>query len=71
MKSLRSCYVVLLIIEFPSFVVVPFPYAEHHGISVGDAHVGVTTEHDQKIPPAISVVLVVAGAGLLIAGRKS
>jgi hypothetical protein len=40
-------------------------------VSVGDAHVGVTTEHDQKVPPALSVVLVVVGAGLLIAGNKA
>jgi hypothetical protein len=70
MKGLAIAGVVLLILGILSFVV-PFPHAEHHGINVGDAHVGVTTEHDQKIPPAISVVLVVAGAGLLIAGRKS
>jgi hypothetical protein len=70
MKGLAIAGVVLLVLGILSFVV-PFPHAEHHGISVGDAHVGVTTEHDQKIPPAISVVLVVAGAGLLIAGRKS
>jgi hypothetical protein len=70
MKGLAIAGVVLLILGILSFVV-PFPHAEHHGVSIGDAHVGVTTEHDQKIPPAISVVLVVAGAGLLIAGRKS
>ena len=49
---------------------VPLPHSEHHGVSVGDAHIGVTTEHDEKIPPAVSVVLLVAGAGLMIAGRK-
>jgi hypothetical protein len=70
MRGLTIAGVVLLILGILSFVV-PFPHAEHHGISVGDAHVGVTTEHDQKIPPAVSVVLVVAGVGLLIAGRKS
>jgi hypothetical protein len=43
----------------------------HHGVSVGDAHIGVTTEHDEKIPPAASVVLVVVGAGLVLAGRNS
>jgi hypothetical protein len=47
------------------------PHHEHHGLRVGDARVGVTTEHDQKVPPALSVVLVVVGAGLLIAGRSS
>jgi hypothetical protein len=62
--------VVLLVLGVVSFVV-PFPHSEHHGVSVGDAHVGITTHDDQKIPPAVSIVLVVVGAGLMIAGRKS
>jgi hypothetical protein len=69
MRGLGIAGVVLLVLGILSFVV-PFPMYHHHGVSVGDAHIGVTTEHDQHIPPAISVVLVVAGAGLLIAGRK-
>jgi hypothetical protein len=61
--------VVVLILGILSFVV-PFPHMHHHGVSVGDAHIGVTTEHDEKIAPAISVVLVVVGAGLILAGRN-
>jgi hypothetical protein len=38
---------------------------------LGDAHVGVTTHDDEKVPPVASIVLVVVGAGLMIAGRKS
>jgi hypothetical protein len=38
---------------------------------MGDAHVGITTHHDNMVPPAVSVVLIVVGAGLMIAGRKS
>ena len=53
------------------FFFVPTPHSEPHGINVGDAHVGITTEHDQKVPPALSIILVVAGAGLMIAGRKA
>jgi hypothetical protein len=62
--------VVVLVLGVLSFFV-PFPHSEHHGVSVGDAHVGVTTHDDQKVPPAASIVLVVVGAGLLIAGGKS
>jgi hypothetical protein len=61
---------VLLILGVISFVV-PFPHSEHHGVSVGDAHVGITTHDDQKLPPVLSVVLVIVGAGLMIAGRKN
>jgi hypothetical protein len=61
---------VLLILGVISFVV-PFPHSEHHGVSVGDAHVGITTHDDQKLPPVLSVVLVIVGASLMIAGRKN
>jgi uncharacterized protein YjeT (DUF2065 family) len=70
MRGIAIAGVVLLILGVLSFFV-PFPHAEHHGVSIGDAHVGVTTEHDQKVPVALSLVLVVAGAGMMIAGRKS
>jgi hypothetical protein len=70
MKALLVVGVVVLILGIVSFVV-PFPHMHHHGVSVGDAHVGVTTEHDEKIPPAVSIVLIVVGAGLVLAGRNS
>jgi hypothetical protein len=50
---------------------IPVPHSEHHGVNLGDAHIGVTTEHDEKVAPAVSIVLVVVGAGLMIAGRKA
>jgi hypothetical protein len=69
MKGLAIAGVLLLVLGVLSFVV-PMPVYHHHGANIGDAHIGVTTEHDEKVPVALSVVLVVAGAGLLIAGRK-
>jgi hypothetical protein len=62
--------IVVLVLGIISFFV-PFPHSEHHGVSVGDAHVGITTHDDQKVPPVASIVMIVAGAGLMIAGRKS
>lgn len=62
--------IVVLVLGVLSFFV-PFPHSEHHGVSIGDAHVGVTTHDDQKVPPVMSIVLVVVGAGLMIAGGKS
>lgn len=62
--------VVLVVLGILSFFV-PVPHSEHHGVNIGDAHVGITTHDEDKVPPAVSVVLVVAGAGLMIAGRKS
>lgn len=62
--------ILVLVLGVLSFVV-PFPRSEHHGVNVGDAHVGITTHNDEKVPPAVSILLVVVGAGLMIAGRKS
>ncbi len=70
MKALTIFGMVVLILGVLSFVV-PFPHSQHHGVSVGDAHVGITTHDDEKVPPAVSIVLLVVGAGLMIAGRKS
>jgi hypothetical protein len=62
--------VVVLVLGILSFFV-PVPHTEHHGVSFGDAHVGVTTHDEDRVPPVVSIVLVVVGAGLMIAGRKS
>ncbi len=69
MKTLMLVGLVVLILGIVSFFV-PFPHSEHHGVNLGDAHVGITTHDDEKVPPAVSVLLVVVGAGLMIAGRK-
>ena len=70
MKALMLVGVVVLALGVLSFFV-PFPHSERHGVSVGDAHVGITTHDDQRVPPVMSIVLVVVGAGLMIAGRKN
>lgn len=70
MKALMLVGVIVLALGIVSFFV-PFPHAEHHGVDIGDAHVGITTHEDEKVTPAISIILVVVGAGLMIAGRKT
>lgn len=70
MKGLALVGIVVVILGVISFVV-PFPHYHHHGVSIGDSHIGVTTEHDQKLPPAAGIVLVVVGAGLILAGKSS
>ena len=68
MKALFGIGVVVLVLGIFSFFV-PIPHTEHHGVDAGDLHVGVNTEHSDRIPPAFSVVMVVVGAGMMIAGR--
>ena len=70
MKALMLVGVVVLVLGILSFFV-PVPHSEHHGVNIGDAHVGITTHDEDRVPPAVSIVLVVVGAGLMIAGKKS
>lgn len=68
MKALLGVGLVVLVLGILSFFV-PVPHSEHHGVSAGDLHVGIKTEHSERMSPAISAVLILAGAGLMIAGR--
>lgn len=70
MKALLLVGVLLVVLGILSFFI-PVPHSEHHGVNLGDARVGITTEHDEKVSPTISIVLVVVGAGLMLAGRKA
>jgi hypothetical protein len=70
MKALALIGVVVLVLGIFSFVV-PFPHYQHHGVSVGDAHIGVTTRQNEKLPPVVGIVLCVVGAGLMISGARS
>ena len=69
MKNLALVGIVVLVLGIFSFVV-PFPHYHHHGVSVGDSHIGVTTEHDEKLPPAAGIALLVVGVGLIVAGKS-
>jgi hypothetical protein len=69
MKTLFGVGLAVLALGILSFFV-PIPHSEHHGVSAGDLHVGINTEHSERVPPALSVLLIVAGAGMLIAGRS-
>ncbi|MGB8752718.1 MAG: hypothetical protein WCD06_13040 [Candidatus Sulfotelmatobacter sp.] len=70
MKALMLAGLVVLVLGILSFFV-PVTHSEHHGVNIGDAHVGITTHDEDRVPPVVSIVLVVVGAGLMIAGRKT
>ncbi len=70
MKALMLVGAVVLLLGVISFFV-PFPHSEHHGVRMGDAQMGITTHDDRSVPPFVSMILVVVGGGLMIAGRKS
>jgi len=71
MRGLTIIGVILLVLGILSFIV-PVPQREEHSMKIGDAKIGLQTESSQKLPPAVGVVLVVAGAVVLVVGaRKS
>src|SRR5882757_7847532 len=53
MKMLFGVGLVVLVLGIVSFFV-PVPQRENHGIKVGDASIGVQTQHSEKISPIIS-----------------
>jgi hypothetical protein len=69
MKPLFGVGLVVLILGILSFFVT-LPHSEHHGISAGNVHLGVTTEHSDRVPYALIIVVVVVGAGLMIAAQS-
>lgn len=70
MKALFAIGLVVLLLGGLSFFF-PIPHTEHHGVDVGGAHIGVDTQSSNLLPPAASIALVVVGAGLMYAGKKS
>lgn len=68
MKSLFWFGLVVLILGIASLVV-PIPHTEHEGIKAGGISLGVETRHDEKVSPVISAVMILGGAGMMIAGK--
>jgi hypothetical protein len=68
MKALFAVGLVVLILGIASLFV-PIPHSEHHGIKAGDVSIGVQIHESERVSPGISVALILAGAGMMIAGR--
>jgi hypothetical protein len=49
---------------------IPIPHREDHSMTVGDLHFGVQTQSHERVSPTVSVVLVLVGAGLMMAGGR-
>lgn len=70
MKPLFWVGLVVLVLGIASFVIA-IPQRETHGVSVGDASVGVTTKSSQKVPPMVGGLLCAVGAVLMVAGARN
>ena len=69
MKALFWVGLVLLVLGVLSLFV-PIPRSERAGFEAGGVSVGVTTTQKETVSPVVSGVMILAGAGLMIAGRK-
>ena len=69
MKMLFWLGLVVLAIGLASLVV-PIPRSEESGFRAGGISVGVETHHSEKVPPMLSAVMILVGAGMMIAQRQ-
>ena len=70
MKPLFIVGLIVLVLGV-ALLFVPIPHSETHGIKAGDVRLGLETTEHERLSPIISVVIIVAGAGLMLAGRKA
>lgn len=70
MRGLFWLGVILVVLGIASLVV-PIPHTERSGVKVGGSSIGIETRTEEKVSPIISAVLIAAGAGLMIAGKKA
>jgi UDP-N-acetylmuramyl pentapeptide phosphotransferase/UDP-N-acetylglucosamine-1-phosphate transferase len=71
MNSVGFVGVLLLALGLLAFVV-PVPHRENHSVRIGDTKIDVQTQHSEKLPPCVGVVLLVGGvAGLVLGARKT
>jgi hypothetical protein len=69
MRALLVIGVILLLLGIASLFV-PIPRRERHGFDAGSISVGVTTTQHERVPTAVSAVLIAGGVVLMIAGGR-
>jgi len=67
MTLIRWIGAVVFILGIASLFV-PIPQNERHAIKVGDVSLGVVTESDEKVPVAVSALVILAGLGAIALG---
>jgi hypothetical protein len=69
MKSLFWIGTVLLVLGVASLFIA-LPHTEREGVKAGGISLGIETRHEEKLPPIASGLMMVAGVGLMIAGKN-
>jgi hypothetical protein len=70
MKILLVVGLLVLVLGVVSLFVA-FPHTEKQGINAGPINMKVETQHDEKLSPMLSAVLIIGGAGLAVVGARS
>jgi nucleoside recognition membrane protein YjiH len=70
MKALFWIGLVLMILGVVSLLV-PIPRNERDGVKVAGVSIGIETRHDEKAPPIVTAIMILGGAGLMIAGKTA
>jgi hypothetical protein len=70
MKILLFTGLLLIALGIASLLV-PIPHTETEGIKIGKTNLGVQTNHSERVSPVISVVLIVGGIALSMAGART
>lgn len=70
MRAILWIGVVVLVLGIASFFIA-MPEKHREGIKIGDASIGVETTTSNKIPVYASVILVVGGISMVLAGSRS
>jgi hypothetical protein len=68
MKALFWIGLAVLVLGLLSLVV-PIPRTEQAGLKAGGISIGVETKHDENVSPVVSAILILGGAGMMIAGN--
>ena len=69
MKALFWIGVVVLVLGLASLVV-PIPRTEKEGVKAGGISLEVQTKHSETVSPMVSAVMILAGAGMMVAGKR-
>lgn len=69
MKILFWIGLAVLVLGLVSLVV-PIPRTEREGFKAGGVSIGVQTQYSERLSPIVGGVMILAGAGLMIAGRR-
>lgn len=69
MKVLFWVGLVVLVLGLASLVV-PIPRTEKEGVKAGGISLEVQTKHSETVSPIVSAVMILAGAGMMIAGKR-